>query len=358
MDPRELPWPSDWPDLSALPFNTPWLLWLLPLALLLWRRSPAALVHSSLALLPRDPWSGVLDFSIRAIAVLAAAATVLGMAGLHRPAFEVERVGQGAEIVMLVDRSLSMDQPFITADSMKLPKGTDIQSFFRNIHKDRPSKQQTARAMLAEFVAHRKNDRFAMIAFSTLPIPVLDFTGKHDAVQAAIGAGKVGRGLSETDIGQAMLAGIESFRDRPYSGSRILMLVSDGGDKLDVDTQKRIAHLMGEMRITLYWLYIRSLRSPGLADAPQVEGNAADTAPEYFLHQFFLRMGAPYRVYEAESPEALQRAMADVSRLETTPITYADTVPRRDLSPWCYGAALAGVLLLLAARLMELRSWR
>jgi len=346
-------------DPSELPFAWPWLLLLLPLALLpAWRRAQVPLVHSSLALLPQDRLSQWFDVSLRALAVLAGVATVLGMAGLHRPAYDVERVGQGAEIVMLVDRSLSMDQPFITADSIRMPPGGDIQSYYRSIHKERPSKQQTARTMLSEFVAHRKNDRFAMLVFSSLPIPVLDFTGKQAAVQAAIAAGKIGRGLAETDIGLAMLAGIDSFRDRPYSGSRIMMLVSDGGDKLDVETQAQIMEQMRELRITLYWLYIRSLRSPGLADAPAGDVKSVDTAPEYFLHQFFQGMGTPYRVYEAESPESLQRAMADVSRLESMPITYADTIPRRDLSPWCYGVALACVLLLLMAKLLELRSWR
>ncbi len=346
-------------DPTALPLTWPWLLWALPLALLpLWRRAPVALRHSNLALLPVDRLSRGVDILLRALAVLAVVATLLGMAGLYRPAFEVERVGQGAEIALLVDRSLSMDQPFITPEALKLPQGGDIQGFIRNIHKDRPSKQQTARRLLAEFAAQRKNDRFAMLVFSSLPIQVLDFTGKQAAVQAAIRAGEIGRGLAETDIGLAMLAGIQTFRDRPYSGSRILMLVSDGGDKLDVETRAQIAQQMRELRVTLYWLYIRSLRSPGLADAPEGDSKNADTAPEYFLHQFFKSMGAPYRVYEAESPEALQRAMADVSRLETLPITYLDTIPKRDLSPWCYGAALALVLLLLGARLLELRAWR
>ena len=347
------------PDLVDWPFTLPWVLLALPLCLLLgWRRARLSLVHSSLGLLPADRWSAWFDRSLRALAVAAGAATVLGMAGLHRPAYDVERVGQGAEIAMLVDRSLSMDQPFISADSMKMPKGGDIDTFIRSIHKERPSKQQTARRMLAEFAAQRKNDRFAMTVFSTLPIQVLDFTGKQAAVQAAIRAGEIGRGLAETDIGLGLLASIELFRDRPYSGSRIVMLVSDGGDKLDVETRVQIAQQMRELRITLYWLYIRSLRSPGLADAPAGDSKSAETAPEYFLHQFFKGMGTPYRVYEAESPEALKRAMADVARLEAMPISYLDTIPKRDLSQWCYGVALALVVLLLAAKMLELRSWR
>jgi len=83
-----------------------------------------------------------------------------------------------------------------------------------------------------------------------------------------------------------------------------------------------------------------------------------ETAPEVFLHRFFDSMGAPYKAYEADNPQALEAAIADVNRLENLPIVYRDTIPRRDLSPWCYGVALAAVLLLLAAKLMELRTWR
>jgi len=80
--------------------------------------------------------------------------------------------------------------------------------------------------------------------------------------------------------------------------------------------------------------------------------------PEKLLHAFFESLETPYRSYEAGTSEALEQAIADVNRLENLPIIYRDTIPRRDLSPWCYGVALAAVLLLLAAKLMELRAWR
>ncbi len=43
----------------------------------------------------------------------------------------------------------------------------------------RESKRHIARRLLAEFTANRKEDRFGMIVFSTLPIRVLDFTQKQ-----------------------------------------------------------------------------------------------------------------------------------------------------------------------------------
>ena len=60
-----------------------------------------------------------------------------------------------------------------------------------------------------------------------------------------------------------------------------------------------------------------------------------------------------------EAPDAaLKRALADVSRLENLPISYRDIVPRQDLTPWAWGAALLLVLGLLVGKLLELKSWR
>lgn len=352
--------------LADLPFAHPWVLLALPVALLaLWQRPQVLLPHSWAALLPRDPLSRALELGLRALAVAAALAVLVGMAGLYRPSYEVEKIGRGAEIVLLVDRSRSMDQNFVTRAGRYASPSAGLGDF--NISREQAddehaSKQLAARRLLARFAAQRPADRFSMIAFSTLPIRVLDFTEKPAAVQAAILAGQVGRGLAETDIGLALREAVDTFRGRPYSGSRIILLVSDGGDVLDAETRAEVARRMRDYRVTLYWLYIRSARGHGLeADVgTEVEPGSAEgrTAPEVFLHRFFGSIGTPYKAYEADNPQALEAAIADVNRLETLPIVYRDTVPRRDLSPWCYGIALGAVLLLLAAKLMELRAWR
>ena len=75
------------------------------------------------------------------------------------------------------------------------------------------------------------------------------------------------------------------------------------------------------------------------------------------LDRFFAGLGVPYKAYEVDNPDALRRAVADVNRLENLPITYLDTVPRRDLSQVGYGVALACVLALLGANLLEIKRW-
>ena len=343
-------------------FGHPWLLWLLPLALApLLAQAGTTLSYPWLALLPRDRPSELLRWALRAAVSLAIAALIFGLADPYRPEYPIERVGKGAEIVLVLDRSRSMDQGFAGGGAAKPPTGTGpeaIDYYMRRQQSRGESKNKVARQMLSEFAAKRPEDRFGMIVFSTLPIRVLDFTQKSEVIQAAITAGNIGRGLSETDIGLALQSALSYFEDRPYTGSRIILLVSDGGDHLEADAQRRIRELSHKYRVALYWIYIRSVNSPGLNADAGLPTSDVDSVPEYSLNHFFRTMGTPYRAYEAENPEALQKAIDDVNRLENLPITYFDTVPRRDVSQGFYGAALACVLLLLGANLLEIRQWR
>lgn len=346
-------------------FDTPAWLLLLPLAALPWLlRQREAMPNTWLATMPHDLASDGLALALHAAAALALAGLVLALAGPYRPEYTVERVGRGAEIVLVLDRSRSMDQGFggsRAAGGAVKGTGPEALDYYSRLRaaQSRESKGQVARQLLADFAGRRPEDRFGMVLFSTLPMRVLEFTQKPDAIQAAIAAGNIGRGLSETNIGLALDSALGYFADRPYTGSRIVMLVSDGGDRLDAAIRERIAHLVHKHRVAIYWIYIRSAMSAGLtpetgaAEAPV----NAEAAPEYFLHRFFESLGTPYRAYEADNPEALQKAIDDVNRLENLPIVYQDVMPRRSLAPWALAAALAAVLLLLAARSMEIRRW-
>ena len=342
-------------------FDEPLWLFLLPLALLpLLVRVGGALPNTWAATQAPDRASQLLQAALRAAAVLALAALILSIAGPYRPEYAVEKVGRGAEIVLVLDRSRSMDQSFGGGRNPAIrgtgPEALEYYSKLRS-NESRETKGMVARRVLSEFVAKRPEDRFGMIVFSTLPLRTLEFTQKPEAIQAAISAGNIGRGLSETNIALAVESALGYFDNRPYTGSRIVMLVSDGGDRIDPAARDRIAQLARKTRAAIDWIYIRSSNSPGLLPDQAEPPENADSVPEYFLHRYFNSIGTPYRAYEAGTPEALQKAVDDVNRLENLPITYLDTIPRRDLSGWGYAIAFVGVLMLLTANLLELRRW-
>jgi len=273
---------------------------------------------------------------------------VIALAGLGKPQTQVARVGRGAEILVLMDRSRSMDDHMLPGDWRKLDRSLLLHHLARGL-----PKAKVARELLAKFVAQRADDRFALMFFSTKPLSVVSFTQHDEVVQAGIAAADIGRGLANTEVGRALLAAIAEFDRRVYSGSRIILLVSDGGAYLDEPTQHRILAGLARNRIALYWIYLRSYNSPALDNTDPDRANA----PEISLHTFFQTLRTPYRAYQAEVPEDLAKAVADVGRQQNFPLDFLEEVPRQDFSRRFIAAAAICCLLLLIGRSLALRSW-
>jgi mxaC protein len=54
----------------------------------------------------------------------------------------------------------------------------------------------------------------------------------------------------------------------------------------------------------------------------------------------------------------MERAIAEIDRLENLPIRFTEIVAKQDLSQPFYGAALSACLLLLAFTAVQLKEWR
>lgn len=320
-------------------FAHPWLLLLLPLALLpLWRSRREALAFSNLGWLPKDRAGRALGALWIALAVLTLGGIILALAGPARPPMLVPRTGHGAEILILMDRSRSMDDRMLPDDWRTI----DPLNLTQQVWSRGPVKSQMARDLLSRFVAQRAEDRFSLMFFSTNPLHVVPFTQHQAVVQAGIAAGGIGRGLGDTNMGRALLAAIEQFEHRQYSGSRIILLVSDGGAQLTDDVRARIANGLLRNRVLLYFVYLRSYNGHTL-DAQEP---GSESVPEVALHHFFQTLRSPYRAYQAEIPEDFAKAVADVGAQQNLPLDYLEQIPRRDLRrPLLAGAALACALL-------------
>jgi mxaC protein len=323
----------------------PWMLLLLPLALLpLLRRRSDTLAFSYLAWLPQDRLGRLIGFLWRAFAAGAMALTVLGLAGPGQSGAVVERQGRGAEVLILMDRSSSMDATVHT---------NGLQTAGRM---SQEPKAKVVRELLSDFVAKRPDNRFAFMTFSTVPIAVVPFTQKTDTVQAALAATAIGRGLPETRMGVALLAGIEEFEHRSYSGSRVILIVSDGGAQLDEPTRERIRAGMAREKLALYWIYVRS--GPNTPNLNTETVSAYGLGEELALHQFFKTLSTPYRLYQVDDSNAMAQAMAEIDRQQNFPLTIHERVPRRDHSAAFYLAAMLCCIGLLACRAVQLQSWR
>lgn len=324
----------------------PWVLSLLVVCTLpLFVRDRALVQFSSLKLIPADRLSTAFGVCLRVMKSTLLAIIVIALSGPYLPEKQIERIGEGAQIVLLLDRSRSMDQPFGGRP-------------FTNplIAAESDAKGAIARRLLSEFVSDRRNDKYGMLAFSAEPIQVLPLTDKTEIIRAAIAAGNIGRGLSETDVGEGIIEALRLFDNKPYTGSRVVMLVSDGGARLDRTMRTQIEDMLRRNRVALYWIYIRSRYSPGLAS----DSSAArdDIAPARVLHDYFSSLSTPYRVFDAEDPNALAAAIAQVNELQSLPIRYVDTIPKKPISRWCYMTALLLIGLLLLIDRFETKRWQ
>jgi len=310
--------------------------WVLPLLILCvpaLRGQEAAWVGiSSLLRVPEDPLSLWVDRFLRVLAALAIACIVLGLAGLHEGARSIARSGRGAHIVLVLDRSLSMDE-----------------AFARTGEKARMSKTVAAAQMIEAFFASRPHDSFGVLAFSTQPIAAMPLTDHREAVAATMAA-MAQKALANTDIGAALESAISLFVADDPAATRVLFFVSDGAGHIPENVQADLRTKMLLQRIHLYYLYLRS------GDAPPLQGgasNAADTAQPAELDAFFRSLGVPYRAFEAENPGAITSATDAINRLETHPIAYWEKVPRVDLQGPCYLFASFCLAALVLASLAE-----
>jgi mxaC protein len=337
-------------------FATSWALLLLPLAALPFLfHGQKNVTYSSLALLPKDRVSDAINILLKLLASIFIITTVLGIAGLFQSEKSIERIGEGAQTVLLIDSSGSMDKAFFTKGKNKTAAEA-VRKFGTY-----ESKGQSARRILADYVSQRKQDMFALFIFSGNPIAVLPLTEKQDVIQAAIGAGSLEKGLATTDLAAGLIRSLDFFEGKEFTGSRILMLVSDGAANLTLESKEKIKYLLEKYKITLYWFYLRGYYEPDLFDqneSGETTEKGLGKTSEQKIHMFFSKLNSPYRVYPVEDPDALNDAVLEVSKLQNLPITYQDIIPKRDLSNVCFGIAFSLLLLLAVAKLSEIQLWR
>lgn len=324
-------------------FNTYWVLLLLPLAglPLLLERSHSR-TYSWTALLPRDRFSDLVGLLLKILATLALLFIILGLAGPHTRAQQVERVGEGAQIVMAIDRSASMDDPF---------SGSMV-----NSGRAGESKSAAARRLITDFVNQRKNDMFGMVTFSNSAMYVMPLTQSREAILAAIDAAG-GPGLFQTNIGSGLTSALGMFDKTPDSGSRAIVLLSDGGGRIGANVQQKIKDWLDRMHITLYWIVLRQPGAISIFDEDYKPAEDQPLPPSIELHQYFKTLRSGYQPYEAEDPQSLALAIEDINRKEKKPIRYLEQIPGRDYTTHCFALAALMIALLLAIKFVEVKTW-
>ncbi len=315
-----------------------WLLLLLLALVPLLVRGHAAFPYPSISRLPEDELSLWIERFWRWAGALAVAAIAVALSGPYWGEKQLEKVGRGAHVMIVLDRSASMNDSF--ADSAK---------------NDSESKMSAARRVLQSFVNQSREDLLGMVTFSTSPILVAPLGGDREAVLAALRATEAG-GMGFTAVARGLGMALDYFEGRPVTGARAILLVSDGGAHLDVKTQDTLREMFHRQGASLYWVYLRSANGVSIKSAPEDED--LDAYPEHQLHDYFKSLGVNYHIYEAESPKAVEEALADIAELKNQPVKYYEAAARQDLSWIFYLLSLLCVAALFALHLTEVKRWR
>lgn len=320
-------------------FSQPAWLWLAPLALLPFLRPlHCGNVYSWNALLPGDALSRLLHLVIRSIGALAILLLVAGLAGLFRGEYTVPRTGYGANLVLLLDRSRSMDDSF----AGRSPAGNE------------ESKAGAAVRFLEAFINSRPHDRIGVTAFSTAPLFVLPLSTNREAVIAAVRASAL-PGLAQTHIAKGLAMALSYFAGDQPGGARGIVLVSDGAAVIEPDSEVLLRQSFQQWHPRIYWIFLRTAGNPGLFEIPPPGEDTPQARPERHLHRFFESLGVPYKAYQAEKPDDVRQAIADIDRAEKTPLSYPEIRPREDFRGVCYVLAALLLLALLVVKRVEIR---
>jgi mxaC protein len=322
-------------------FSFPWILWFMPLAFIPLLFKEASLQYYSWnEMIPKDRLSRIIAMVLKFIATLILLTIILGLSGPHSLQREIEKTGIGAQIALVLDRSASMDDPFAGNDQSKVGE----------------MKSAAAARLITDFVNSRKNDMIGMASFSNSGMYVLPLTDNKNAIISAVRA-TAGNALFQTNIGSGLTTGAELFNKVPDSGSRAMILLSDGAGRIDAATQEKIKDWLGRFKISLYWIV---LRQPGGISIFNTSFKARDDEPlppQIELNEFFKTLHSPFQAYEAEDPKTLQKAIEDINQKEKKPIKYLEKIPGQDYSTHCFVAATLMMIALLTLKLIEVRSW-
>ncbi len=312
----------------------PMALWLLALCLpplLGW--GSGAITVASLRALPRDGISVIVDGGLRVLAALPVLWLTLGLAGPYRPRAQVTRLAGGAHVIVALDRSLSMHEPF----ALRGRKATE-------------SKTQASARLLAAFFARNPHSRFGIVGFSTAPILIMPLTEHRAAIAAAIAAQASGQ-LGDTDIGSGIAYALAMFgRDDP-AAPHVILLITDGAGEIPEQVRLYLAREFHRVHAHLYYLYLRAGDDPPLDDGLV---NDTDMTHPAALDAYFRSLHVPYAGFEASDAGAVAAVTARIERIESRPLPYTEDVPRRNYARLCFRLAALflalHILLLIAER--------
>ena len=302
--------------MMSLHFSNPEFLWLTPLALLpLLSHGVKRFSFPGLEDWPKDPISEGIRWGIRFMAVLCVISLLVASAGPFTEGGTTKRTGNGAEIIVVLDRSGSMSEGL---------KGRDYNRQDAEAHKSDAhflSKIEAARQVLLKFMQARAADTFGMVAFNAAPISVAPLSADKALAEAALLSAQ-SQSTGFTALGRALGLALSYFEGRPYTATRLILLVSDGDAIIEPEDQEILKSAFHAYNAQLMWIYVRGERELSILDTVIAGDNEIITKDDEAyahkkqsasMHEVFNQLGIPYQAFEVDSEAGFKHAIAAVA---------------------------------------------
>jgi mxaC protein len=183
-----------------------------------------------------------------------------------------------------------------------------------------------------------------VVGFTNSALYGVKITDNRDAIHAAIVAA-TSPSLNQTNIGAGLTEGVGLFDQIENSGSRAIILLSDGAGKLSPRVKYLLSKRLIERKLSIYWIMLREPGEPSIFSKDEYEEERMPNA--VVLHKYFQGLGLTYKAYEAENSESLQTAIRDIDSREKKTIKYTETIAGYEYSKVLIVIALVVVLLIL-----------
>ena len=313
--------------------NLYWLL-LLPLILLPFLISVSdKYTISNINILSIDTFTKKINLLTKIIMSVIIFLLILILANPWSNSSTITQVGKGAQLVFVIDRSVSMAKPFIGDNANK----SEIKS-------------HAARRILKDFINSRPLDMVGIVGFSNSALYGSKITKNRNYTYAAIDAATKSA-INQTNIGSGMTSGLFMFSEIETTGSQALVLLSDGAGKISKRVKRRISQILSEQKINLYWIIIKEPNDVSLFSGnTYLEGREPTIIK---LDMFFKSLNTEYKAYEAENPDALSNAIKDIDKKEKRPIKIEKDIPGKNYNP-----ILLRILLVLLTSLILIKNIR
>lgn len=318
--------------LSNITWVFPWVFWLLPLPLLVFRYAPAKHSSGGRALLvptvekyrqsagsvskARDlSWLRVLLLFLVWVSLLLSAA---------RPQYYGEAIGvpvSGRDLILGIDISGSMREADLYAGNT------------------RATRMAVVRQVAKEFVARRTGDRVGLIMFGSHAYVQTPLTHDHKTVQHFLDEASVGLAGRSTAIGDAIGLAVKRLRDQPEA-ARVLILLTDGANSAGVIEPVAAAKLAGENGIRIHSIGVGSdVQANQNNQNNSLFGSRRSELDESTLRAISASTGGQY--FRARNQLELANIYLEIDKLEPTELASEEYRPLRELFSWPLATALA-----------------